>query len=244
MPTLFVIATPIGNLGDLTPRAREALGQASRIFAEDTRRTRALLAYAGIAGKPVIRVDAHATPERLAKYSQAILRQGTRMSEIISHLLEFGRRGGTARKETSLGELVDRTITLLEKTAQHERCTVVHLPHPPGIRALVNASEIEQVLANLVLNAIHAKKGERGEVRVGCSLDGETACLVVEDDGGGIAPADLPRIFDPFFTTKEVGKGTGLGLSVSYGIVEDHGGTITVTSELGKGTRFVVRLPG
>ena len=67
MPTLFVIATPIGNLGDLTPRAREALGQASRIFAEDTRRSRALLAYAGIAGKPVVRVDAHATPERLAR---------------------------------------------------------------------------------------------------------------------------------------------------------------------------------
>jgi len=67
MPTLYVVATPIGNLGDLTPRAREALGEASRVFAEDTRRTRALLAYAGIGGKPVIRVDAHADPERLAR---------------------------------------------------------------------------------------------------------------------------------------------------------------------------------
>lgn len=67
MPTLFVIATPIGNLGDLTPRAREALAAASRIFAEDTRRTRALLAYAAIGGKPVVRVDAHAAPERLAR---------------------------------------------------------------------------------------------------------------------------------------------------------------------------------
>ena len=67
MPTLFVVATPIGNLGDLTPRAREALAAAQRIFAEDTRRTRALLAYAGIAGKPVVRVDAHAAPERLAR---------------------------------------------------------------------------------------------------------------------------------------------------------------------------------
>jgi 16S rRNA (cytidine1402-2'-O)-methyltransferase len=67
MPTLFVIATPIGNLGDLTPRAREALGLSARIFAEDTRRTRALLAYAGITGKPVVRVDAHAAPERLAR---------------------------------------------------------------------------------------------------------------------------------------------------------------------------------
>ena len=196
-----------------------------------------------IMGSAELMVLPTATPSQLQAYSRAILRQGTRMSEIISHLLEFGRRGGTARKETSLGDLVDRTIALLEKTAQHERCTVVHLPHPPGIHALVNASEIEQVLANLVLNALHAKKGERGEVRVGCSLEGGDACLIVEDDGAGIAPADLPKIFDPFFTTKEVGKGTGLGLSVSYGIVEDHGGTITVASELGKGTRFVVRLP-
>ena len=67
MPTLFVVATPIGNLGDLTPRAREALAAAGRIFAEDTRRTRALLAYAGIPGKPVVRVDAHAAPERLGR---------------------------------------------------------------------------------------------------------------------------------------------------------------------------------
>ena len=108
---------------------------------------------------------------------------------------------------------------------------------------MINASEIEQVLANLVINAVHANGGKKGEVRIDCSVDGTAACLVVEDDGAGIAPDDLPKIFDPFFTTKEVGKGTGLGLSVSYGIVEDHGGTISVTSELGKGTRFVVRLP-
>jgi len=67
MPTLYVVATPIGNLGDLTPRAREALTEASRVFAEDTRRTRALLSYAGIGGKPVIRVDANAGPERVAR---------------------------------------------------------------------------------------------------------------------------------------------------------------------------------
>jgi len=67
MPTLYVVATPIGNLGDLTPRAREALTEASRVFAEDTRRTRALLAYAGIGGKPVVRVDAHAEPERIVR---------------------------------------------------------------------------------------------------------------------------------------------------------------------------------
>ncbi len=67
MPTLYVVATPIGNLGDLTPRAREVLALSSRVLAEDTRRTRALLSYAGIGKKPVVRVDAHASPERLAR---------------------------------------------------------------------------------------------------------------------------------------------------------------------------------
>ena len=196
-----------------------------------------------IMGSAELMVLPTATPERLQNYSKAILRQGTRMTVIISHLLEFGRRGGTARKDTVLGELVDRTIALLQKTAQHERVTLVHLAHPADLHAMINASEIEQVLANLVINAVHAANGKKGEVRIGCSVDGPEACLVVEDDGAGIAPADLPKIFDPFFTTKEVGKGTGLGLSVSYGIVEDHGGTISVTSQLGKGTRFVVHLP-
>ncbi|HSO38404.1 MAG TPA: ATP-binding protein, partial [Labilithrix sp.] len=69
------------------------------------------------------------------------------------------------------------------------------------------------------------------------------ACVVVEDEGTGIAPEHLPHIFDPFFTTKEVGGGTGLGLSVSYAIVQDHGGRIEVESELARGSRFRVCLP-
>ena len=63
------------------------------------------------------------------------------------------------------------------------------------------------------------------------------------DDGAGIDPADLPRLFEPFFTTKPVGSGTGLGLSISYGIVREHGGSIHATSEPGRGSTFVVRLP-
>jgi 16S rRNA (cytidine1402-2'-O)-methyltransferase len=88
VPTLYVVATPIGNLGDLTPRAREALGAASRIFAEDTRRTRALLTYAGIAGKTLVRVDAHATPERLAR-----LVAGFEASENLALVTDAGAPG-------------------------------------------------------------------------------------------------------------------------------------------------------
>jgi signal transduction histidine kinase len=73
--------------------------------------------------------------------------------------------------------------------------------------------------------------------------DAREVALEVIDTGVGIAPDILPRIFDPFFTTKDVGRGTGLGLSVTYGIIERHGGRISVESQLGKGTRFTVRLP-
>ena len=73
-------------------------------------------------------------------------------------------------------------------------------------------------------------------------LDG-SAFVEVSDTGSGIPPDHLSRIYDPFFTTKDIGKGTGLGLSITYGIVQEHGGTITCDSQLGQGTRFSIRLP-
>jgi signal transduction histidine kinase len=114
-----------------------------------------------------------------------------------------------------------------------------------------NVSEIEQVLSNLVLNGLQAMPDggvvtlrTRFEERGAASGTRQAfACAVVEDQGEGIAAADLPRVFDPFFTTKDVGEGTGLGLSVSFGIVCDHEGLLEVASERGRGARFSVLLP-
>ena len=186
------------------------------------------------------------TEENAHRYSRAILAQVTRMTEIISHLLDFGRRGGSDRQLTDLRQLTEKAASLLRPMTRG-RCRVVCEPGTAEALALVNPGEIEQVLANLILNAIQATPSG-GEVRVRCEVDesdreGPSASLVVEDEGSGIRPSDLPRIFDPFFTTKGVGTGTGLGLSVSYGIVEDHKGSISVKSEIGWGSRFVVRLP-
>jgi len=93
-----------------------------------------------------------------------------------------------------------------------------------------------------VVNACQAIP-ERGEVKIKTWHDGLYHYVAVSDNGAGIAPEHRDRIFDPFFTTKKVGEGTGLGLSISYGIVEKHGGLISVESEVGKGTCFTVRLP-
>jgi signal transduction histidine kinase len=189
-----------------------------------------------------------ATPETRRAACQTILRQTTRMTETIRSLLDFSRRGGSGREVTDLGAIVDEVSLLLRATATRAGCLIERTGPRDTVMVSVNAREIEQVVTNLIVNATQAMP-RGGVVRVGCERKagggraGEVACIRVEDEGGGIAPADLPRIFDPFFTTKDVGEGTGLGLSVSYGIVHDHGGSIRVESELGRGSRFVVWLP-
>jgi two-component system NtrC family sensor kinase len=143
-----------------------------------------------------------------------------------------------------LNEIVRSTLALVAHKA--ELAGVRIEPQlVSGLPSLVcDGSQIEQVVTNLVLNAIEAvPRGERVTVRTEATADGRWLFLVVSDTGGGIRKEDLPRIFDPFFTTKEDGKGVGLGLAVVYGIVEAHGGEISVESAEGAGTTFRVRLP-
>jgi signal transduction histidine kinase len=105
-----------------------------------------------------------------------------------------------------------------------------------------DATQIEQVLINLIQNAFQAMPNG-GHLRVILSQAKDAVAIAVQDTGVGIPPPNLIKIFDPFFTTKPVGQGTGLGLSVSYGIVSRHGGRIDVASEVGKGATFTVLLP-
>jgi two-component system NtrC family sensor kinase len=108
----------------------------------------------------------------------------------------------------------------------------------------MDPSQIQQVFLNLIINAAEATPSE-GRLMLTTRLAGSGQAVEVEfaDSGCGIKPADLERIFEPFFTTKGARRGTGLGLAISYGIVKEHRGTITVESEVGKGTTFVVSLP-
>ena len=116
-------------------------------------------------------------------------------------------------------------------------------PDLPPIFA--NANQLQQVLMNLSINAQHAmEKSGGGKLIVSALKAGPEAVEIrVADTGHGIPKEIMQKIFEPFFTTKPAGKGTGLGLSVTYGIIRDHKGSITVDSEVGKGTTFHIKLP-
>ena len=105
-------------------------------------------------------------------------------------------------------------------------------------------NRVNQVIMNLLMNARHAI-GEAGSIRITTRLKTNLnkVHICISDTGHGIKKEYLSRIFDPFFTTKRTGEGTGLGLSVSYGIIKSHGGNISVNSEPGKGSEFIVSLP-
>ena len=169
--------------------------------------------------------------------------QGDRCKEITYKLLSFARKTDPTVKDVQLNDVVSEVIGL---TSQKTRYANVHIetelwPDLPIIHA--SASEVQQVLLNLVNNAIDAIERPGGSVKVSTRYEQDDVILEVKDTGKGIPEANLARIFDPFFTTKPVGQGTGLGLSICFGIVEKMGGKIAVQSEIDRGTTFTVFFP-
>jgi len=189
--------------------------------------------------------------DAVRKGAATIIRQTEKISAIITHLLAFGRSTSGRTAVVDLDRIATAATELLGATARKRRAKISLEPADSPVRVRAADSEVEQVISNLVLNAIQSMpSGGTVRVRTGIATrrDADAVAhqfgsVTVADEGTGIAPRDLTRIFDPFFTTKGVGEGTGLGLSVSYGIVQDHGGSIEVASEQGRGTTFTVLLP-
>ena len=190
-------------------------------------------------------------PERLPefrKYLGQVVSETSRVGRIVSDLLAFSRRGKPQRAPADLNRIVRMTLSLAQhklKLSNVEVETALREDLPP---VPCDASQIQQVTLNLVLNAAEAtqnKSVDKRPGRVSITTDGADGMvyLNVTDNGEGIPPDNLARIFDPFFTTKSDGKGVGLGLAVSYGIIQAHGGDIEVRSKVGEGSTFAVSLP-
>lgn len=164
-----------------------------------------------------------------------------RICDVVKNLRLFSRLDEAALKSIDIHAGIDSTIRLLSSFYSNGRIVLQrdYSDLPP---VTCYAGQLNQVWMNLLVNAAQAMR-DKGEVTIATKLDGDCVAIAVSDTGIGIPEAQRSRIFDPFFTTKPVGEGTGLGLSISYGIVERHGGTIAVVSEVGKGTTFTVRIP-
>ncbi|MBJ7309275.1 ATP-binding protein [Rugamonas sp. CCM 8940] len=163
-----------------------------------------------------------------------------RVKVIVQALKDFSHVGETEWQIADLHQGLDSTLNIVSNELKYKASIEKHYGVLPQVKCL--ASQLNQVFMNLLVNAGHAIK-ERGTISISTGAADGWVWVEVADTGGGIAPEHLNRIFEPFFTTKPVGSGTGLGLSLSYGIVNKHGGKIEVASELGKGSRFTVRLP-
>jgi two-component system NtrC family sensor kinase len=181
--------------------------------------------------------------EELFRALKQINTQGKRCKEITHKLLSFARKTDSRVIEIAIGEMLEEIVSLSSQRAKYSNVEIhsqVEKNLPP-----ISASETEmqQVFLNLVNNALDAMEKTGGKILLTARVKGNEIIVTVNDNGPGIAEANLARIFDPFYTTKPVGKGTGLGLSICYGIVKKIGGDIEVRSQKGQGTTFEIRIP-
>ena len=184
-----------------------------------------------------------AQPESKAQQRLELIQQtGLEIKEIVRALLDFARENAEERHVVSLEEVVQATVDLVRRTNAHKGVELVDSYNESGALVMASPNQLKQIFLNLIANARQAMPNG-GTVRVDVRNDGDWVTASVCDDGPGIDPAVLERIFEPFFTTKRLTGGTGLGLSVSLGIAEAHGGSLTASSELGRGSTFTLRLP-
>ena len=172
-----------------------------------------------------------------------IKKQGLRCRDITHKLLSFARRSDSQRQLIKINDMVEEVIGLFSHQSKYSNVRIVakYAEDLPYIHT--SQTELQQVLFNLINNALDALRATGGKIVIMTGCEGDMAVIEVKDNGPGIPRADLVKIFDPFFTTKPVGKGTGLGLSICYGILKSMGGKITVASSVGIGTNFRVFIP-
>jgi len=183
-----------------------------------------------------------AEDDQKSRMLEKIAKSTFRASEIVNGLLNFSRTSSTEFGEVNLNRVIQETVSLVEhqmKKAGVEVRTSLEATLAP-IQG--NAGKLQQVFLNLFLNARDAMECG-GVLEIQTSPSDGGALVDVSDTGHGIAPEYLDRIYDPFFTTKSARKGTGLGLSVTYGIIQEHAGSIEVFNRPGGGTRFRIELP-
>jgi len=219
-----------------------ALGRFSAGVAHEVKNPLAII----LSGVDCLREQAGSSNQEVVASLDIIERSVQRADTIVRDLLKFARPSPLQAEAINPSELVDGTVALLTHSGSLKETALVTRYGHGETRMTVDKNQLQQVLLNLMMNAIDAMPSG-GTLTVSTSVadEGEQAmCRIdVADTGTGIAPEHLPKLFEPFYTTKRDKKGTGLGLSISKTIVESHGGTLSLASEVGKGTVVTIAVP-
>ncbi len=178
---------------------------------------------------------------------EMIANEATRCKTIVRGLLDFARQSRISKAPTDVAALVNEAITLTAQKAQEHAVTVTAVIQDDLPMLLLDSDQIKQMLINLINNGIDAidatSTTRQVTLDVGINARNTAVTVKVTDTGCGIPPENQSKLFTPFFTTKEMGKGTGLGLAITYGVIKMHSGDISVESDEGQGTTFLVSIP-
>ena len=167
-----------------------------------------------------------------------------RLAALTGHLKTFARKETRSEAQADINSVIANALDLVDHKLKAVGVDVDYSRHRGALLVMGNPIHLEQVLINLMANAADAMEGSPVRVlSIGVSRQKRGVSIAVSDTGSGIAATELANLFDPFYSTKEAGRGLGLGLSISYGLVRDIGGAISVESRKGKGSTFTVSLP-
>jgi hypothetical protein len=195
----------------------------------------AILLHVEVARTRLAQGEADVTPQM-----EVISREILRLDRVVKTFLDFTRPVELNYRVVPLRDVLREIEELTRPQAEAENIRMTVEPDPDGVDVRVDRDMFKQAFLNVVVNAIQSMKGG-GELRLQCSSAGDTAEIRISDTGGGIPPELRDKIFRLYFTTKP--GGSGIGLAMTFRIVQLHDGTIDFSSEPGKGTTFVIRLP-
>jgi PAS domain S-box-containing protein len=248
------INTPIQFVGDNTRFLLDAYNDLNRVrekyecLRNAAAHNGALRALASEVAETEKDVDVDYLMGEIPKAIRQSLDGVTRVATLVHAMEVFARPNATGKVAADINEALLSTLTV----ARNKLTNVAKVETELGELPLVvcNIGEVNQVFLNLLVNAAHAigdaRQGidRKGLIRVRTSLEPDAVLISISDTGAGIAEDIRDKVFDPFFTTREIGQGVGQGLAIAHSVVvQRHGGTLTFTSETGKGTTFYVRLP-
>jgi signal transduction histidine kinase len=179
------------------------------------------------------------------RYLEMIHKSAHRCQKIVQSLLSFARRHQPERTAVSVNNLIGSVLEIVQYQLRTSNIEVITRLDQNLPVVFADPHQMQQVILNIVNNARQAIEANQpqGCIKIITEASESNVRIIIQDSGPGIPEENLRRIFDPFFTTKQVGQGTGLGLSLCYGIVKEHGGTITPLSRRGEGATFIIELP-